>query len=110
MDPALPPLFTLAKFEPGNEHRFQPGHPGGPGRPSKLAAWREEVEKEFDKWIRGYLEARDSDDPELAMKAAREVFDRVYGRPKQSIEQSGSVEHKLSLTELARQRKQVEDA
>lgn len=76
---------------PNQATQFKPGHPGGPGRPSKLALWREKVEADWDEWVQVYINARNSDDPALAMKAADTVFDRLYGKATQPTEHSGSV-------------------
>ena len=71
---------------------FQPGNPGGPGRPSKMEQWRRKVEAEFDEWVEPYYRARAADDPQLAMKAADQVFDRLFGKATQRSEVSGQVD------------------
>ena len=71
---------------------FQPGNPGGPGRPSKMDQWRRKVEEEFDDWIQPYYNARAADDPQLAMRAADQVFDRLFGKATQRSEVSGQVD------------------
>lgn len=80
----------MAFPEPSTQ--FKPGNPGGPGRPSKMAVWREKVEAEFEDWVQVYINARDSDDQALAMKAADTVFDRLYGKATQPLEHSGQVQ------------------
>ena len=91
------------RYKKGNAWAFKPGCRGGPGRPSKMAIWRAEVEADFDDWMQVYIDARDSGNLELAMKAADRVLDRAYGKPKQSVEHSGHVSLDAVLFEDVRE-------
>lgn len=72
-----------------------------------MKVWREQVEAEFETWIKPYrdaLEATKSSaymgqvtesevaDLELRIQAAEKVFDRVFGKPTQPTEVSGSLD------------------
>lgn len=96
-------------------HQFQPGNEGGPGRPPshaptflrKLsnAETAEEVERLIESGMRNPLiaakiKALQSDDPDLANRAAEQTWDRVHGKPKQTIDHAGEVGVRVSLLEL----------
>lgn len=68
-----------------------PDHTAGPGAPSKFDEWRSQVMAEWESWVRPYLAARDSDDPQLGMKAGEFVFDRLWGKATQPVEHSGGI-------------------
>lgn len=88
--------------------KFQPGHPGGPGRPPKavedaqrsvlLELFDEQAERAIVKNMianakRGGLAAASS-----ATSAATWLWDRKYGKVKEQIEHSGGVDLKGYVT------------
>jgi hypothetical protein len=56
-----------------------------------------------------YVDARESGDPALAMKASDTVLDRVYGRAKQSSEISGPEGGPLTVEQLAAKARELGD-
>jgi hypothetical protein len=62
---------------------------------------RDRVEAELDHWLAPYYAARDGDDPQLAMRAAEAVLDRVYGRAKTTSEISGPDGGEITLKAIA---------
>jgi hypothetical protein len=76
---------------------------GGENRPKPKVTevLRERVEAELEDWLRPFYAARDGDDPQLALKAAESVLDRVYGRPKQTSEISGPDGSAITIDSIA---------
>ena len=62
----------------------------GSGRPSKMDAWKAEVEAELAAWVEPYKRGRSDEDVEVAMRAADRVLDRVYGKATQRSEVTGA--------------------
>lgn len=91
------------RFGPGPEHTtgFQPR-----ARVSTIDLVREILERQPETVLRPYLEALQSDDPELAMRAGERLFDRGFGKPKQvsEVAHSGGItlEQLLVPTPLAK--------
>ncbi|MCA1572668.1 MAG: hypothetical protein LC798_20710, partial [Chloroflexi bacterium] len=88
--------------------RFGGVQPGGgrPKNPRAVDVLRERIEQNIDRWLapieealaaeRGIVVGMGEDaslefipDHAIRLRAAAEGFDRVYGKPKQAIEQSG---------------------
>lgn len=59
------------------------------------------VEADIEAWLTPYVDARESSDPALAMKASDTVRDRVYGSAKQPSEISGPEGGPITVEELA---------
>jgi hypothetical protein len=73
--------------------KFLKGCPGGPGNPlaPKVTALKTALldavkPDDVSAAVRRLLELVHDDDPKTALDAMRLLFDRVYGRPKESVE------------------------
>jgi hypothetical protein len=60
-----------------------------PRKPKVMDVLRERAETELDDWLRPFYEARDGGDPQLALKAAESVLDRVYAGPSRPARSAG---------------------
>src|SRR5690349_13594197 len=61
----------------------QPGA-GRPATPTALMILRERVEADIERWLQPFEDALEHEDVEIRMRAASQVLDRVYGKPRQS--------------------------
>jgi len=80
--------------------KFQPGNPGGPGRPVGSFSFKTLLEKELEKVPAGekrsYAELLVSSLVKKAVRegdvpACKEVFNRMEGLPRQPVDHSGEV-------------------
>ncbi len=73
---------------------------GRPARPKPHEVLRQRIEDDIDSWLQPLAEARSATTPDgrpdysIRLAAAREAFDRVYGKPTQRSE----VQHEGEMT------------
>lgn len=69
---------------------FKPGQSGNPGgRPKSVAIVKEAAQAYGLEAIQKLAELMHSDNPTIARAAARDLLERGYGKPAQSVELSG---------------------
>jgi hypothetical protein len=79
--------------------RFLKGAPGNPrGRPLENAEVKELARRQGPAAIARLTQLMHCDDPQVSIAASRALLDRGYGRPEQSVEVSGNVNHNLPYT------------
>ncbi len=77
---------------------FKASQSGNPsGRPKVVGEIRDLARRHGKFAIAKLVELAKSDNPRVAVAACSELLDRGYGRPAQSIEHSGGLEHRGQL-------------
>src|SRR5665213_1646532 len=81
--------------------RFVPGVSGNrSGRPKAEAVLRESAQAYGDDSIQTLFALTKSKNEKIALLACREILDRGYGRPRETIDLSAEVTPKMNLADL----------
>lgn len=75
-------------------------NPGPKVKPRLIDVLRQEVEERMQEVTAPFWDNLTSDNPKIAMEAAKELLDRSYGKPKQATEISGPEGEPIELVKL----------
>jgi hypothetical protein len=108
----LPPHFTKCTRMPRHEST---AHERARGRDTRAANFRKRRERADEELVQALdtatyrlIELIDSPDPAIALRAVAALLDRVLGRPRQTLEHSGSLSIQSRTEETLRARAKLD--